>query len=435
MGQRKFTLYKDVKIGRGWQKAKAAFYSNGKIKPNIIVYKGKEQEHPEGGYYANDRGKWVFAGTVGDVVREIEPAIGKVKEPRGASVKNPSKIDATAGGNDHARRFRLPDLKEGGERRVTIWFNAWKYESTAQVWAGLADCIIKQIGDRLGPVERELFWFHLQLRRVDIGKVRRRIYEEVVALFVEKILPWLWAYLAGPVLALLVAIVSRMLDWSGGQTLGSVGFVVTCLVDLAVASTKLKEARSEVEKNPARVTLGEFVEAPDYRANLGFIHEVVEDLKRVFRVIPAKYLPMVIFIDDLDRCSPGKVADVVEALNLFLAGEFPDCMFVLGIDDEMVAAALDKAHSEVIAKLPAYARSTSIGWRFMDKFVQLSDAYQFLLQLWLSHRSAENPSRFATTLTPSKLADLDNHEGHVVGEGTMPPRSYAVENCPPHFWK
>jgi len=37
MGQRKFTLYKDVKIDRGWQKAKAAFYSNGKIKPNIIL--------------------------------------------------------------------------------------------------------------------------------------------------------------------------------------------------------------------------------------------------------------------------------------------------------------------------------------------------------------------------------------------------------------
>jgi hypothetical protein len=37
----------------------------------------------------------------------------------------------------------------------------------------------------------------------------------------------------------------------------------------------------------------------------------------------------------------------------------------------MVAAALDMAHSDVIAKLPKYAKSTSIGWRFMDKFVQL----------------------------------------------------------------
>jgi hypothetical protein len=53
--------YEDVKIGRGWQKAKAAFYPNGKIKPNVIIYKGKEHEHPEGGYYANDRGKWIFA--------------------------------------------------------------------------------------------------------------------------------------------------------------------------------------------------------------------------------------------------------------------------------------------------------------------------------------------------------------------------------------
>lgn len=61
MGQRKFTLYKDVKIGCGWQKVRAAFYSNGKIKPNIVIYKGKEQEHPEGTYYVNDRGKWILA--------------------------------------------------------------------------------------------------------------------------------------------------------------------------------------------------------------------------------------------------------------------------------------------------------------------------------------------------------------------------------------
>jgi hypothetical protein len=62
MGQRKFTFYKDVKIGCGWQKVKAAFYSNGKIKPNIVIYKCKDQEHPEGAYFVNDRGKWIFAG-------------------------------------------------------------------------------------------------------------------------------------------------------------------------------------------------------------------------------------------------------------------------------------------------------------------------------------------------------------------------------------
>jgi hypothetical protein len=79
---------------------------------------------------------------------------------------------------------------------------------------------------------------------------------------------------------------------------------------------------------------------------------------------------MVIFIDDLDRCSPAKIAQVLEAINLFLAGEFPDCFFVIGMDTEMVAAALQTAHKDMIANLPADSR-IPVGWRFMDKFVQL----------------------------------------------------------------
>ena len=38
---------------------------------------------------------------------------------------------------------------------ITIWFNAWKYESTEQVWSGLADTIIQQVSARLPSKERE----------------------------------------------------------------------------------------------------------------------------------------------------------------------------------------------------------------------------------------------------------------------------------------
>lgn len=62
MAQPKFTLYKYVRIGDSWQYARAAVYSNNKIKPNVIVYKKREQEHAEGAYYVNEGGKWVFAG-------------------------------------------------------------------------------------------------------------------------------------------------------------------------------------------------------------------------------------------------------------------------------------------------------------------------------------------------------------------------------------
>ena len=274
-------------------------------------------------------------------------------------------------GQNEKARFRVPMIAGGGERRVTIWFNAWKYESTTQVWAGLADCIVQQIGERLGPVERELFWFRLQLRRLDAAKIRRKIYEEVFSQFLGKFLPWLWAYVLGPGVSVLIALIAHLRNSQKWEVLAWSGAVFLSCCDLLTAWKQVGDAKSEVQTNPAQLTLGELVEAPDYDASLGLVHQIAEDLKRVFETIPEKYLPMVVFIDDLDRCSPGKVAAVVEAVNLFLAGEFPDCMFVLGIDDEMVAAALDQAHADVIAKLPGYAKSTSIGWRFMDKFVQL----------------------------------------------------------------
>jgi hypothetical protein len=107
---------------------------------------------------------------------------------------------------------------------------------------------------------------------------------------------------------------------------------------------------------------------PDYSSELGFIHHVVADLKRVFETLQGK--KMVIFIDDLDRCSPQKVAEVMEGINLFLAGDFRQCMFILGMDTDMVAAALESAHESIIRNLPADS-SIPIGWRFMDKFVTI----------------------------------------------------------------
>ena len=114
-----------------------------------------------------------------------------------------------------------------------------------------------------------------------------------------------------------------------------------------------------------------FVKVPDYSEKVGFIHNVARDLELVFETLSPKYLPMVIFIDDLDRCSPTKVAQVIEGVNLFLAGEFPGCIFVMGMDAQMVAAALEVAHKDVVSNLPSYSTDIPIGWRFMDKFVQL----------------------------------------------------------------
>lgn len=305
-------------------------------------------------------------------VRDVLQELKRLSKAPGATKKNAESDSAEEErGSDGSTPLQVPPIQGTAKRRVTVWFNAWKYESTPQVWSGLADSIVQQVSERLGPVEREIFWFRLQLRRVDANQVRRKVYEQIISTFTETVIPWLWAYIAPPAAFVLLALIAKIQQSAHLEQIGWLGTLASMGTGLLVAGRQAKHAKDEVEKQPARVGLSDFVKPPDYEASLGFVHQVVNDLKKVFELIPEKYRPMVIFIDDLDRCSPNKVADVIEAINLFLAGEFPDCMFLLGIDDEMVAAALDKAHSDVIAKLPAYAKSSSIGWRFMDKFVQL----------------------------------------------------------------
>lgn len=296
--------------------------------------------------------------TIFDVLKEI--SVWRRSARSSETVENPSVPPGALEGS--AQVGSKPK-----KRRVTVWFNAWKYQNTEQVWAGLADCILRQVTDRMTVLDRQRFWLQLQLGRLDIDKIQRKIADRIVAEWWRVARLWIWGtlgmLLAGFEAMLLGDQKIRYFGISGSVLVGAAGVVK--VIELYA------KKRAEIGKEPAELTLSSYLQVPDYRSKVGFVHEVAEDLNRVMNSIPPEYLPIVVFIDDLDRCSPQKVAEVTEGINLFLAGEFPDCIFVLGMDAEMVAAALEKAHSDVIQKLPAYAFGIPVGWRFMDKFVQL----------------------------------------------------------------
>ena len=118
----------------------------------------------------------------------------------------------------------------------------------------------------------------------------------------------------------------------------------------------------------------DLVREPDYQGRLGFLHLVESDIRDVLDLVASPESPLVIFIDDLDRCAPSKTAQVVEAINLFLSGDYPNCVFVLGLEPRMVAAAMEVANEDLITKsndLSVVIDETSVGWRFMEKVIQL----------------------------------------------------------------
>jgi len=278
-------------------------------------------------------------------------------------------------------------------RRFTVWFNAWQYESVNQVWAGLVDAIIRQVAARLPPESQERFWLRLNRERIDPDRIRLDLHAQALQLRRERrelatqtwlgqARPWLrWPVIGVAASAAITLIVGWALPVINGEVVGWAGIALTGLLSAAKLLGEFREAQKESEKQAtekeaaaqraAVAWVREYLDVPDYRAELGFVHRAANDLRRVFESVQALAPgPIVIFVDDLDRCSPDKVAQVVEGINLFLAGDFPACMFVLGMDAEMVAAALEAAHARVVERLPSDA-STPIGWRFMDKFVQL----------------------------------------------------------------
>ncbi|WP_164467317.1 KAP family P-loop NTPase fold protein [Caulobacter flavus] len=287
---------------------------------------------------------------------------------------------------------------EPARQRWTVWFNAWKYENATQVWAGLVDAIIDQISQKLPPAERELFLLRLNLSRVDDGKVRQRVYDRVANVVWRKgykvFAGWTTAIAASLGLSAAADKVAQITNVEGLTLLARTGGIAGAVVAAVLLWQAFQGKQKEAKKEPADFSLADLIRVPDYNASVGAVHHAYADLKKVLSVTPkinGEHSPIVIFIDDLDRCSPNNVAAVVEGISSILASDLR-CLFVIGMDPQMVAAALETAHQQVRSRLPKWERSVPLGWRFMDKFVQLP-----------------------FTIPPSSQLDLDRYLGFVVG--------------------
>lgn len=292
---------------------------------------------------------------------------------------------------------------------LTVWFNAWKYESSEQVWAGLVDAIVGQISDRLPPVERELFLLRLNLARIDDNVVRSRIHNRVIAS--------LWPATSAAALAGGVAQLGASALSLDTRATGAVIAVAIC--------GWVWNAWARISREPASFSLSDYMKIPDYSKSVGVIHQIHRDLQRVVRLLPGAGperddARLVIFIDDLDRCSPGKVASIVEGINMLLASDQKHFLFVIGMDPQIVAAALEHAHKDIKSCLPVYEQSVPLGWRFMDKFIQFA--------FTIPPRSSQYLSRFVDLLVGSTSKTLEPGQDEVPRDGQVDEDLGAPDN-------
>jgi len=75
---------------------------------------------------------------------------------------------------------------------------------------------------------------------------------------------------------------------------------------------------------------------------------------------------LIIFIDDLDRCLPEKAIEILEAIKLFM--DVPGCVFVLGLDQEVIARGVELRYKEFFKN---GEQNPINGAKYLEKIIQL----------------------------------------------------------------
>ncbi|MBN2043804.1 MAG: SUMF1/EgtB/PvdO family nonheme iron enzyme, partial [Anaerolineales bacterium] len=227
------------------------------------------------------------------------------------------------------------------------WFDAWKYDKEETLWRALLVHVLQAVQNaipnddgvaiaRLTDLQTLLYQ---DIDREELGKIEVDAGKLLSGLGTGALQIGL-SFL--PVLSTMSKLVEE-LQKEGGTT----------------ATAKLVEA-IKCKRSEIHIEQIQFLEQ---------FHEKFAQVVDAYLV--KKNLRLVVFIDDLDRCLPEKAIEVLEAIKLFL--DVPGCVFVLGLDQEVIARGIEMKYREfglvdLDGKTPAF---TITGAHYLEKIIQL----------------------------------------------------------------
>ena len=363
-----------------------------------------------------------------DVERQLQ---AKEHELLTAKPEQQAALDTERGALDDERERRLIELEAAIHRRVIpVLFNAWRYENATQIWAGLSAAISSRLESAV-PL-----WVRVRTRAAYALRLRgAEFWLGFVAPVVATLVIGALLFMTG--LGLGAEVSGKLPDWL--DWLSAVLPLTPAVVTIAFVAWRFYRLA-----RPLGERVAGYVSPLNYREQLGFQHQVLDDLQFIRTAVSRWFHPgragasararaplIVVFIDDLDRCSQDHIMEVLQAINLILGAS--DFFVFLGIDTEMIYRAIaDHYHLETDSP-----QAEIFPANYVRKIIQLSfhlpDAspegrFNFVSQLFSpTARSAF----FQQTLTPAGTAPPADGQLGPLGFDrrlVMPVRVQVVKN-------
>ena len=246
-----------------------------------------------------------------------------------------------------------------------VWFNAWKYAREQDLWQALIQTILDRVRVS-GPWPRRAWvkvriWIRSLNIRSGLLDLSHRLFVLLLRLGLVALAVVLVVGIFGPA-ANPAGGVLEHLPWLR-QLLGEPW------ARGVIAAGALLAAKPESLLKLFDVRLGfdlaAFQKRRSYREQVAFLEEFSADFRDIVRIV-CKDRPLVVVIDDLDRCLPEQTLQIVETMKLFLDVE--GCVFLVAVDRDIIENAVSSRYRELASQEGLLRK---ISETYFEKIVQL----------------------------------------------------------------
>ena len=235
----------------------------------------------------------------------------------------------------------LERKREDEKQSLVVWFNAWKHQRMRPPWWALLVAVYKAALPRLYKIGDE------KKRNTEHWALRR--------------LWWGWRLRADWVPILLVAMLLGVLGFAivSGMPLGAFEVPLKIFAALATAAAGIYTY--------ARLMLFGSSKAAQTYADL--TTDPYGPIVELFARMVAKIrLPLVVFIDDLDRCDGDYVVELLEGIQTLF--RHAPVTYVVAADRKWICSSFEKKYCDFSTSIGEPCRP--LGYLFLDKMFQIS---------------------------------------------------------------
>lgn len=221
-------------------------------------------------------------------------------------------------------------------------YNAWEYEKTGNVTAGLAQEVVKGLvsSKKSNFFERQKLTF-LFVWKAYKGELKR----------------------LGKCLLVILSIILFALLFSNNTLLKDLGLAGV----VGVLICGFKNLNTLLE-HPLASKLETYLKLPAYGKHLGDIPIIQSHMKTLCGILLKNNKKLVVFVDDLDRCDIDHIVGVLDGIRLVMT--IPNVIVIIGIDHRIAFNAISKHYQELADKNNDRG-SAEIARDYLGKIIQL----------------------------------------------------------------